>query len=181
MSIVFKARGSSSFGLLLIRLAIGIMFLVAGAHKAVDVESFITYVKSLNVLPQNMAFIFGFILPFAEIFFGALYIIGIFTPLTSLALSIMIVSFLTTSAGIQNAETYSIPVFAYHLVMLACTLTTMFGGAGVISFDAFFDRKKVKKETKKDSEQEIEKIPEPANPPPDIKDANFTDVSGSGQ
>ncbi len=65
--------------------------------------------------------------------------------------------------------------------MLACTLTTMFGGAGVISFDAFFDRKKVKKETKKDSEQEIEKIPEPANPPPDIKDANFTDVSGSGQ
>ncbi len=75
MSIVFKARGSSSFGLLLIRLAIGIMFLVAGAHKAVDVESIITYVKSLNVLPQNMAFIFGFILPFAEIFFGALYII----------------------------------------------------------------------------------------------------------
>src|SRR5690606_31264387 len=36
------------------------------------------------------------------------------------------------------------PVHAFSLnwVVLACTLCTLFSGAGVISFDAFFDRKK---------------------------------------
>ncbi|MCE1165625.1 MAG: DoxX family protein [Bacteroidetes bacterium] len=171
MSIVFKARGSSSFGLLLIRLAIGLTFLLAGAHKATDVEGFIGYVKSLNVLPPNMAFVMGFILPFAEILFGAFYIIGIFTPLTSLVLSVMIISFTATTGGATGAEVYTIPVFAYYMIMLACTLTTMFGGAGVVSFDALFDKKKTKREVKVE-----EKTPEAAKPPADIKEAEFTEV-----
>ena len=172
MGIVFKARGNASFGLLLIRLAIGITFLVAGAHKATDVEAFINYVKSLDVLPANMAFVLGFILPFAELLFGALYIIGIFTPLTSLVLSVMIISFISTTVStMMNVPVYSIPQTAFYLMMLACTLTTMFSGAGVVSFDAFFDKKKPKREVKVE-----EKIPEPAKPPADIKDANFTEV-----
>ncbi|MDD5361211.1 MAG: DoxX family protein [Ignavibacteria bacterium] len=172
MSIVFKARGNASFGLLLIRLSIGITFLMAGAHKATDVEAFINYVKGLGVLPPNMAFVLGFILPFAELFFGALYIIGIFTPLTSLVLSVMIISLISTSNGIMPDAPYVIPMTAFYMIMLACTLTTMFSGAGVVSFDAFFDRKKQGREI--DNE---EKIPEPAKPPADIKDANFTDVN----
>lgn len=172
MSIVFKARGSSSFGLLLIRLAIGLTFLLAGAHKAMDVEGFIGYVKSLDVLPPNMAFVLGFILPFAQIIFGAFYIIGIFTPLTSLVLSVMLVSIMATTGNVSTGSvSYDIPVIVYQLIMLACTLTTLFSGAGVVSFDAFFDKKKPKREVKIE-----EKVPEAAKPPADIKEANFTEV-----
>jgi uncharacterized membrane protein YphA (DoxX/SURF4 family) len=172
MSIAFKARGNASFGLLLIRLTIGITFLAAGANKATNVEAFINYVKSLGVLPPNMAFVLGFILPFAELLFGALYIIGIFTPLTSLVLSVMIISFISTSTGVMPDAPYVIPTIAFYFILLACTLTTMFSGAGVVSFDAFFDKKKAEKEILIE-----EKIPEPAKQPPDIKDANFTDVN----
>ncbi len=172
MGVVFKARGSSSFGLLLIRLAIGLTFLLAGAHKAMDVEGFIGYVKSLDVLPPNMAFVLGFILPFAQIVFGALYIIGIFTPLSSLVLSVMLISIMATTGNVNSAAvSYDIPVYVYQLIMLAGTLTTLFSGAGVISFDAFFDKKKPKREIKTE-----EIVPEAAKPPADIKEASFTDV-----
>jgi hypothetical protein len=94
-------------------------------------------VKSLNVLPENLAFIFGFILPFAEVLFGALYIIGLFTPITSFFLSVITVSIISS----LGAGDPTLP-FTYNFVFLACTIGTMFSGAGVISFDALLDRKK---------------------------------------
>ncbi len=136
MRLFFKARGDASFGLLLIRLALGGIFLVAGASKLLHLEEFIKNVQSMGVMPENIAFIFGFVLPFAEILFGALYIIGFFTPITSLVLSIMLAGFLLTLKN--EAE---IP-FSYNWVFLACTIGTMFSGAGLISFDALLDRKK---------------------------------------
>jgi len=136
MRLFFKARGDASLGLLLIRLALGGVFLVAGAAKVLHLEQFIKSVQSMGVMPENIAFVFGFMLPFIEMLFGALYIIGFFTPITSFVLSMLLVSFLVTLKN--DAE---IP-FTYNWVFLACTLCTMFSGAGLISFDALLDRKK---------------------------------------
>ncbi len=136
MRFFFKARGDASFGLLLIRLTLGGVFLFAGASKILHIEQFIKSVQSMGVLPENVAFVFGFMLPFVEILFGALYIIGFFTPITSFVLSMLLVSFLVTLKN--DAE---IP-FTYNWVFLACTICTMFSGAGLISFDALLDKKK---------------------------------------
>ena len=136
MRFFFKARGDASFGLLLIRLTLGGVFLFAGASKILHIEQFIKSVQSMGVLPENVAFVFGFMLPFVEILFGALYIIGFFTPITSFVLSMLLVSFLVTLKN--DAE---IP-FTYNWVFLACTICTMFAGAGLISFDALLDNKK---------------------------------------
>lgn len=136
MRFFFKARGDASFGLLLIRLTLGGVFLFAGASKILHIEQFIKSVQSMGVLPENAAFVFGFMLPFVEILFGALYIIGFFTPITSFVLSMLLVSFLITLKN--DAE---IP-FTYNWVFLACTICTMFSGAGLISFDALLDKKK---------------------------------------
>lgn len=165
MKLLFKARGSNSFGLLLIRLTIGWTFLIAGAHKVVDVESFIGYVKSLEVMPDNLAFVLGFILPFAEVLFGAFYIIGIFTPLTSLSISVMIISFIINNprGSIVN-EPYAIPTIVFYFIMLAATITTLFGGAGVVSFDALFDRKKDSRK-----KELPEPVPQPVSPPAGIE------------
>jgi uncharacterized membrane protein YphA (DoxX/SURF4 family) len=136
MRLFFKARGDASFGLLLIRLTLGSVFLIAGASKVLHLQEFITSVQKMGVLPENVAFIFGFMLPFVEMLFGALYIIGFLTPVTSFVLSMLLVSFLVTLKN--DAE---IP-FTYNWVFLACTICTMFSGAGIISFDALLDRKK---------------------------------------
>jgi len=173
MSILFKARGSSSFGLLVIRLIIGSTFLLAGANKVMDIEAFINHVKSFDVFSQNASFILGFILPFIEIIFGTFYIIGIFTPLTSLALSVMTISFMIVSKNITvPPEQFTLPQIVFYLIMLSATLMTMFSGAGVISFDAIFDKKKKKAETQNTNTP----LPENAKPPDGIKEATFSDI-----
>jgi uncharacterized membrane protein YphA (DoxX/SURF4 family) len=172
MSIVFKARGSSSFGLLVIRLVIGTTFLLAGANKVMNIEAFINHVKSFDVFSQNASFIFGFILPFVEIIFGAFYIIGIFTPLTSLALSVMTISFIVVSKDITvPGEQFTLPLIVFYMIMLSATLMTMFSGAGVISFDALFDKKK-----KTDIPASTTTVPETVKPPEGIKEATFSEI-----
>lgn len=179
MGFIFKARGNNSFGLFLIRFVIGMIFIVAGTKKAVDVEAFIGYVKSLNILSDNLAFIFGFILPFAEIFFGALFLIGFMTPLTSIILSIMEIAFIAAySHLIGNGLQYSISPVAYNLLMLACTIHVLFSGAGVVSFDVLLDRKKEKRIINVVGESPV---PPPVTPPPvidetAIKDAEFSET-----
>lgn len=137
MGFIFKARGGANIGLFIIRLAVGFLFLFAGAEKLMDIEGYINTLKAMDVMPENLAFISGFVVPFAQVFLGGLLIIGLFTPLVSFFLSAITLSgiFLTGAGD---------PVYAFSLnwIVLACTLCILFSGAGKISFDAFFDKKK---------------------------------------
>ena len=176
MGVIFKARGSASFGLLLIRLSIGLIFLISGASKAMDVEGYISYIKSLDILSENISFIVGFIIPFAEIFLGAFFIIGFLTPFTSLFLSIFTIGSLIVSGVIPVSDIpYSIPPFSYNFVILACTIMTLFSGAGVISFDVFLDKKKKKKDSK--SEVKIETDINIQN----VQDAEFESIKSEDE
>ena len=185
MGLIFKARGNNSFGIFLIRFVIGWIFIIAGAKKAMNVEAFIGYVKSLDVFSDNIAFIFGFILPFAEIFFGALFLIGFMTPLTSFVLSIFELTFIIAYSSLYaNTPQYSVSPIVYNLLMLACTVGIMFSGAGVVSFDVLLDRKKKeKRQINIVGETQPPTPPPPIVNEPNIKDAEFTeqktDVSGS--
>ena len=137
MSLLFKARSGANTGLLIIRLVVGFLFLFAGAEKIIDIEAFINELKAMEVMSDNLAFIVGFILPFAEVFLGGLFIIGLFTPIVSFFLS-----FITLAIIFGTGAGDPVHPFSLNWVVLACSLCTLFSGAGVISFDAFFDKKK---------------------------------------
>jgi uncharacterized membrane protein YphA (DoxX/SURF4 family) len=140
MSIFFKAHGTPSIGLLFIRIIVGSYTLWLGIMQASNVEAYIAKVKAMQVLSENNAFIFGFIVPFMLIIFGSLYIMGFFTPTTSFVLGL--ISLLKVfSRGLFPTE--GIP-FNKDLIFFACFALTLFAGAGVISFDALLDRKKKK-------------------------------------
>ncbi len=137
---IFKARAgniSNSIGIFLIRLTLGSMFLFAGARKILDLQAFIRSVQDTGQLNDTVAFVLAFVLPFMEMIFGGLYIIGLFTPVTSFFLSCMTISFLIV-LGVRHTE---LP-FSYNIVFLACSVATIFTGAGLISFDALVHRKK---------------------------------------
>ena len=142
MKIFFKAGNSANVGLLIIRLALGSMFLLAGAKKVFNLKEFIESVQQVGKMDDNLAFVLAFILPFMELLFGALYIIGLFTPITSLFIAIMSISFLLV-LGPWHSE---LP-FSYNFIFLACAVATLISGAGKISFDALVDKdsKKVNK------------------------------------
>ena len=172
MSIFFKARGNPSFGIFIIRFSIGLFFLLAGMEKVGNIEGFINSVKAMGVLNDNLSFIYGFILPFAEIFFGTLFIIGFLTPVTSFFLSLMLTSIIIATGAVPQG---GLP-FSYNLILLACTLTTMFSGAGAFSIDVFLDRKKrmitVSPEPSKKEKAEVKTELKTDN----IKDATFEPV-----
>ena len=140
MSILFKARGTNSFGLFIIRIFLGVYMLSLGIMQASKIQLYADRVKAMAIFSDNLSFIIGFTLPFALIFFGALYIMGFFTPLTSLALSIITLSKIL-ARGFFPSE--GIP-FNKDVIFLACFLFTLFAGAGILSFDALLDKKKTK-------------------------------------
>lgn len=140
MSLFFKAHGKPSFGLLLIRLTVGIYSLSLGIMQASNLEDYISKIKALHFFSENTAFIFGFISPFILIVFGTLYIMGFFTPPTSLILAIVSFVKIVSTGFFPSA---GIP-FNKDIIFFVCFLTTLFAGAGVISFDALLDRKNKK-------------------------------------
>lgn len=140
MGMIFKARSgnfSNSIGILLIRLSLGSLFLFAGAKKILNLQEFIRSVQDTGQMGDTTAFILAFILPFMEMIFGGLYIIGLFTPVASFFIACMSMSFLFV-LGFRHEE---LP-FSYNLVFFAVSVATIFTGAGLISFDAMIDRKK---------------------------------------
>lgn len=168
MSVFFKARSgnlSSSFGILLIRLSIGFIFLFAGASKVLNLQEFIASVQDMGQMNNNLAFVLAFILPFMEMIFGAMYIIGLFTPVTSFFIALMSFSFLVV-LGVGHPE---LP-YSHNFVLFACAVATMFMGAGLISFDALIDRDKEKQNT---NERNISVTP----PPPIVKDTSSTPMN----
>ena len=140
MSIFFKANGNSSIGLLFIRLTAGIYTLSLGIMQASNMEAYIDKVKAIQYFSENTAFIIGFITPFLLILFGSLYIMGFFTPTTSFVLAFISIVKIA-SRGLFPTE--GIP-FNKDLLFFICFLTTLFAGAGLISFDAMLDRRKKK-------------------------------------
>jgi len=161
MSIFFKARGTNSFGIFIVRIIVGVYTLSLGIMQASNIQLYINKIKSMGMLSDNLAFIFGFIMPFILIIFGALYIMGFFTPATSLILAVTSLAKVLVR-GIFPTE--GIP-FNKDLLFFACFLLTLFAGAGVISFDALLDKKKktVAVTTQKTATVTAEVVSQPTN------------------
>lgn len=149
MSIWFKAKGTPSIGLFLIRLTLGTYTLTLGIMQAGNIQKYIDKVQALGIMSDNMSFIIGFILPFLLIIFGALYVMGFFTPVTSSVLAF--ISFLKIIAR-GFFPTDGIP-FNKDIIFFICFLATLFGGAGILSFDILLDRKK--KKTKEEQKPKV--------------------------
>jgi uncharacterized membrane protein YphA (DoxX/SURF4 family) len=138
MSIFFKAKGSFSVGLFIVRLTLGTYMLSLGIMQASNIERYINKVKSLQLMNENLSFIIGFLTPFLLIIFGALFIIGFFTPVSSFMLGLIQFGKIITRGFFVSD---GIP-FNKEVIFLVCFILVFFAGAGRISFDVFLDRKK---------------------------------------
>ena len=165
MGIIFKARGTTSIGLLLIRLAVGSYTLALGIMQANDIQFYIGQVRNTGIMSENFAFIAGFALPFILIFLGTLYILGFFTVPTSIILALVSIIKISVRGFFPTA---GIP-FNKDIIFFICFLATLFAGAGVISLDAFLDKKKKRTITVAEQKTAVvtaEVISEQKTPPP---------------
>ncbi len=125
----------ASLGLLLLRLAVGLMMIHHGQDKLADPQGFATnYVAALHLpFPLVMAYAAGF----AEIIGSWLVILGLFTPLGALALTGTM-----AVAALHHILTSGFNIYVLELVVLYLggSVSLLLLGPGAVSFDAAIGR-----------------------------------------
>jgi uncharacterized membrane protein YphA (DoxX/SURF4 family) len=84
----------------LVRVALGVVWIVAGASKAADLAASVRAVRAYQVLPEAVATVVGGALPFAEITLGILLVAGLGIRVTGLISGLLFVVFIV---GISQA------------------------------------------------------------------------------
>lgn len=127
----------ASFGPLLGRLLVGLIFVEAGWGKLHNLEHVIGFFKSLGIpaaeiqAPMVASF---------ELVFGALVLIGLLTRLAVLPLlGIMTVALLTAYKGDITGVSSLLPVVDFHYLIILVWLAV--SGAGRFSVDHFILKK----------------------------------------
>jgi putative oxidoreductase len=122
--------------LLLLRIALGVIFLYHGLPKLTHSEQWVQNFRHMG-FPGYFAYISGIL----EVFGGALLIAGLFTRMVGLLLA---VEMATALAKVHGLLSHPANVHSYEFPLALCTglfvLATV--GAGIISFDhVLFERR----------------------------------------
>ncbi|MDD5703149.1 MAG: DoxX family membrane protein, partial [Dehalococcoidales bacterium] len=90
--------------MLFLRLTLGGIFIAASLGKISNPDNFVSLVTSYNILPENLAQLFGVFLPWIELIIGSLLILGVFSRLASgismaLTASFIVANFCSLACG----------------------------------------------------------------------------------
>jgi uncharacterized membrane protein YphA (DoxX/SURF4 family) len=142
----------NNYTLLIARLLLGSILIVAALGKLPDQVRFVEVVNSYGLLPQYMAEIYGWSLPWIELIVGTGLITGLFARYFAGISFLMIISFIVAN-GTAVYEKIFCPCFggeagliktsdalAIDVVMLLLALIIMLFGSGTISLGALISR-----------------------------------------
>lgn len=125
--------GDSAIGPLLLRLPIGIYFILAGLLILKDPTGFVAEVHNMKILPPHAGTIYAIMLPYVEIAAGALLIIGMWTTLAAGLISLMLLSFVI-AFGFHPDGAH---LFNKDIIFLCAALSLLYTGSGAWSIDRF--------------------------------------------
>lgn len=133
------------------RIILGVTFIMASLGKFKDPAGFVQTVQSLapSWLPDSLANLYGYALPYFEIATGVLLIVGLFTWIAALIGSLILISFIIAIGPMETQASIPNKDFAY----LAITLALLMHGAGMLSLDDYF-KKGHKNEMEEDMDNE---------------------------
>lgn len=78
----------------LARLILGGVFIVAGALKVPDINASVRAVQAYELLPNDIARVVGYGLPFLEIALGLLLVLGLLTRAAAITAGVLLVAFI---------------------------------------------------------------------------------------
>ncbi len=130
---IHEPIGDSSFGPLLLRIPIGIYFILAGLLILKDPTGFVAEVHNMKILPPHAGTIYAIMLPYVQIAAGALLIIGMWTTLAAGLVSLMLLSFLL-AFGLHPEGAR---LFNKDVIFLCAALSLLYTGSGAWSIDRF--------------------------------------------
>src|SRR3990167_6659226 len=91
-----KPIGDATYGPLFIRAGLGTYLIMSGLLKLDNPQGLIEQVKLTQIFSDKWATVYAILLPYLEVFFGALFISGFWTTFASFAVALIIGSFIYT-------------------------------------------------------------------------------------
>lgn len=158
------AKFMLNFSLLLNRIALGMYFLLAGAHKTFQVgiqkwyeEGFVP--MKPEWLPDWFGSVYGRGLPIIELIIGGMLVIGLFGRFAGFAMFCMLVSFTIALVAAAEGDIAAGGGGPFHSNIILATIALMFVfvGPGMFSIDAILFRRKQKQEAEEQKEPERRK------------------------
>ena len=123
--------GNALYGPLLARLPLGAYFLLAGYAKLQNPDKFVMVVKKFGILPEPLATLYAILLPYVETISGGMLILGAWTTLFAILMSLMLASFIIAIGLFEGMP------FNKDLVLLGLSLSFLWSGSGACSIDRF--------------------------------------------
>ncbi|MBX2851370.1 MAG: DoxX family membrane protein [Phycisphaeraceae bacterium] len=126
-----------SLALLFNRVALGLLFVLAGVRKILPsdeatiidkMNGFASFVASKAPLPDFLGKAYGYALPWAEITCGALLLIGLLARVSSVLIGLMILSFIIAMGADWWPE--SGPAFSKNFILMTLCILIAAAGSG---------------------------------------------------
>lgn len=133
-----EPMGDAAFGPLLVRLPLGAFILMAGMAKLDQLAAFISEIKKFGILPENIASLYGSLLPYTEVFVGGALILGLWTTLSAALSSIILLSIVIAYGAfpqIPGTVSTDMTIFNKDIVLLGMSLSLLFTGCGKYGID----------------------------------------------
>ena len=128
-----KAIWNAQFSGLFVRLPLGLYFCLAGYLKLQNFEPFVETVRSFHLLPDQLAVLYGVMLPWIEIGTGVLLIFGLWTIIAASVASMLLLTFVL-ALGIFPTNP---KLFNKDIILLFASLSLLASGGGAWSIDKF--------------------------------------------
>jgi uncharacterized membrane protein YphA (DoxX/SURF4 family) len=123
--------GNGLYAGLLVRVPLGLYFVLAGLFKLKDPDAFVAIVQQKQVLPEPLGTLYGILLPYVEVGAGTFLIFGMWTTLAAIITSLMLLSFII-ALGIRDHQPFN-----KDILLLGAALSLLYSGAGAFSIDRF--------------------------------------------
>jgi uncharacterized membrane protein YphA (DoxX/SURF4 family) len=128
---IVEPLGSASVGPLIIRMALGLYFLLVGMEKIDKIPNFVFEIQQFHILPAQAAWLYGTLLPVVEIVVGIMMMIGVWMTLTGTLAALILASVIAFFGIFPNRYFF----FNKDLILLAASISLLYTGAGAASID----------------------------------------------
>jgi uncharacterized membrane protein YphA (DoxX/SURF4 family)/peroxiredoxin len=109
---IYKQRRIANYGVALLRIGFGLVFIFSGGLKLAHLAAFSEALRSFGMIPESLIFLIGVLIPVTEIILGAALLVGFRTEIVSqIAVAILVLFTAAIAAKLSEGAEISCACF----------------------------------------------------------------------
>jgi len=136
-----KHNGFRCCALSLVRIVLGVIFFMHGSQKVMGWFGGQGLSATVQMMSANLPVVLVYLVAFGEFLGGIALIVGFLSRFAAAGIGVIMIGAVITVHA-KNGFFLQNQGYEYNLALIAMALAVVLGGAGCISIDGFFCRKK---------------------------------------